>query len=75
MSKESTMSNAANSVHQISTFGKLIEVNEIIDKIDNVTKDSIEKIANKIISSKPTISSIGPIKQLESLEKIEKRLN
>ncbi len=75
MSKESTMSNAANSVHQISTFGKLIEVNEIIDKIDNVTKNSIEKIANKIISSKPTISSIGPIKQLESLEKIEKRLN
>ena len=43
--------------------------------INNVTKKSIEKVANKLLSSKPTISSIGPIKKLESLDKIQNRLN
>ena len=42
--------------------------------INNVTKSSIEKVANKILSSKPTVASIGPIKQLETLDKIQKRL-
>ena len=54
-------------------YGEQIE--ETIEKINNVTKSSIEKVANKILSSKPTIASIGPIKQLETLDKIQKRLN
>ena len=75
MSLESTMSNAAVAVHQLFTQGKLISIQEILEKINNVTKSSIEKIANKILSSKPTISSIGPIMSLESLDKIQNRLN
>ena len=51
------------------------DMQERIAKINNVTKKSIEKVANKLLSSKPTISSIGPIKQLESLDKIQNRLN
>ncbi len=75
MASESTMSNAAIAVHQLFTEGKLIDIQETIEKINNVTKSSIEKVANKILSSKPTIASIGPIKQLETLDKIQKRLN
>ena len=75
MASESTMSNAAIAVHQLFTEGKLIDIQETIEKINNVTKSSIEKVANKILSSKPTVASIGPIKQLETLDKIQKRLN
>ena len=75
MASESTMSNAAIAVHQLFTEGKLIDIQETIEKINKVTKSSIEKVANKILSSKPTIASIGPIKQLETLDKIQKRLN
>ena len=75
MASESTMSNAAVAVHQLFTEGKLIDIQEAIEKINKVTKSSIEKVANKILSSKPTIASIGPIKQLETLDKIQKRLN
>ena len=75
MASESTMSNAAVAVHQLFTEGKLIDIQETIEKINKVTKSSIEKVANKILSSKPTIASIGPIKQLETLDKIQKRLN
>ena len=75
MASESTMSNAAVAVHQLFTEGKLIDIQETIEKINKVTKSSIEKVATKILSSKPTIASIGPIKQLETLDKIQKRLN
>ena len=75
MSIESTMSNAIVAAYQLFRYGKLIDMQERIEKINNVTKTSIEKVANKLLSSKPTISSIGPIKQLESLDKIQNRLN
>ncbi len=75
MSTESTMANAAIAVHQIFTKGKLIKIEETIEKIQNVTKSSIEKAANKLLSSKPTIASIGPIKNLETLDKVQNRLN
>ena len=35
----------------------------------------VEKIANKILLSKPTISSIGPIGNLETINQIKNRLN
>ena len=75
MSIESTMTNATIAAYQLFRYGKLIDMQERIEKINNVTKTSIEKVANKLLSSKPTISSIGPIKQLESLDKIQNRLN
>ena len=74
MSLESTMSNASLAVHQLFTEGKLIDIQEILEKINNVSRTSIEKVATKVLSSKPTISSIGPIKHLESLDKIQNRL-
>tara|TARA_Y100000590_G_scaffold468410_1_gene651090 strand:- start:3594 stop:4853 length:1260 start_codon:yes stop_codon:yes gene_type:complete len=75
LSSESPMSNAAISVHQLFTHGKLIDVKDIIEKINNVTKTSIEKIANKVLSTEPTVASIGPIQKLEDLDKIRNRLN
>ena len=41
----------------------------------DLIKDWVSKIANKIICSPLTISSIGPIKKLESIDKIQNRLN
>ena len=75
MATESTMSNAAIAVHQIFTKEKLINIEETLEKIKNVSKSSIEKAAKKLLSSKPTVSSIGPIQQLENLDNITKRLN
>ena len=46
-----------------------------INFINDISKESIEKVANKLLFSKPTISSIGPIKNLETIDQIQKRLN
>ena len=75
MSTESTTTNATTSAYQLIRHDKLIEIEEKIKKINNVSKESIEKVAQKILTAKPTVSSIGPIKELESLDKIQSRLN
>ena len=75
MAQESTMNNATSAAYQILRYGKLKDINDRIEKIRNVSKSSIEKISKKILSSNPTISSIGPIKELENLEKIKNRFN
>ena len=75
MGQESTMNNATSAAYQLLRFGKLIDINDRIKRIENVSKSSIEKISKKILSSNPTISSIGPIKELENLDKIKSRIN
>ena len=75
MSIESTMNNAMIAAYQLLRYDRLIEIEEKINKIDKVTKNSIEKIAEKLVKSTPTISSIGPISKLENVDQIKKRLN
>ena len=74
MSIESTMTNAITAAYQLLRYDKLIDLEEKIKKIDGVTKNSIEIIANKLLSSIPTISSIGPINNLETINQIQNRL-
>ena len=75
MSIESTRTNAVVGAYQLIRYGKLIDIKERIEKINNVTKNSIEKVAEKILSSNPTVASIGPVANLESIDKIKTRFN
>ena len=75
MSMESSSSNAGSSAYQLIKYNKLIDIDQRIKKINDVTKDSIEKIVSKVFKSQPTIASIGPIQNLEELDKIKKRFN
>ena len=75
MSMESSSSNAGTSAYQLIRYNKLIDIDERIEKINNVTKESIEKVIAKTLKSKPTIASIGPINNLEKIDKIESRFN
>jgi len=40
-----------------------------------VTKETVERIAKNTLKKPMTIASIGPIKKLEMLDKIQARLN
>ena len=75
MSIESTMTNEMVAAYQLLRYDKLIDLQEKIVKIDKVSKSSIERIANKLLISEPTISSIGPIRNLETIDQIKNRLN
>jgi len=53
----------------------LHEARKHIKKIDEVSVDTVKRVAKKIISGPIAISSIGPIKNLENIEQIQNRFN
>ena len=75
MGMESSFRRCESAARQLLVFNRIIDTNEIINKIDEVSLESVERIAKLIVSRPITISSIGPIEKLEMLDKIQSRLN
>ena len=75
MSRESSNTRCRSAANHLLNFNRIIEPSETLSKIDSVTKESVERIAKQIMKGKITISSIGPIKNLEKVEQIQSRLN
>ena len=73
ISLESSSSNATRVAGQLLRYNRLIDMEEELEKLNNVTKESIERVVRKMLQTKLTIASIGPIKKLEKLEKIQSR--
>ena len=74
MGRESAFRRCESAARQLLVFNRVIEPSEILSKIENVNTESVKKIAKMIVSGPMTISSIGPIKKLEKLDKIQARL-
>ena len=74
MGRESAFSRCASAARQLLIFDRVIDPSETIKQIDMVTTETVKKIAKQIVSGPLTISSIGPIKKLESIDKIQSRL-
>ena len=56
-------------------MNKIISHEEIISKIDAVQLEDLEKARLNILKSNITLSSIGPVQDLESLDSIKARFN
>ena len=74
MGRESAFRSCESAARQLLVFNRVIEPSEILKKIENVNVESVKNIAKLIVSRPLTISSIGPIKKLETLDKIQDRL-
>ena len=72
-SLESCRSNASSCADDLLNYNRIIKVEEQLEKINKVSKDSIQKVVTQMLSSDPTIASIGPIKNLEKLENLRSR--
>ena len=75
MGRESAFRRCESAARQLLVFNKVIDPSETLEQIDSVSRESVEKIAKKIVKTPVTISSIGPIKNLEKLEQIQSRIN
>ena len=75
MAREKANSRCRTAANQLLYYNRVIEPEEIIAKINSVTKKTVEKVAKSILTTPMTIAGIGPIKKLESLDKINNRLN
>ncbi len=75
MGRESAFRRCESAARQLLVFDRVIEPSEILEKIDEVNIESVKKVAKMIVSKPLTISSIGPIERLETLDKIQTRIN
>jgi len=74
MGRESAFRRCESAARQLLVFNRIIDPAETISQINYVSKETVEKIAKKIVSGSITISSIGPIQKLEKLDQIQSRL-
>ncbi len=72
--QESMMGRADQQAKYLITRGQPIDIGGIIESIDVVGSADIRRVAKKIFSTRPTISALGPLKNLESYERIAGRL-
>ena len=74
MSLESTGSRCEQLARQWQVFGRLIPIAETLGKIEAVTEADIRAAAARIFRGKPTLATIGPIRQVPKLSQIIDRL-
>ena len=75
MRRERANSRCTSAAYQLLIHNRVIEPSEIIKKNDEVSIETVNRVAKKIISGPIAISSIGPIKNLENIDQIQNRFN
>ena len=71
MALESSSSTAEVIARQMLLHNRVIPTEEIVAKIDNVTKDDILKAAQTLFSSNPTYALLGDLKEYPDYEKLK----
>jgi predicted Zn-dependent peptidase len=54
--------------------GRVMSVDEIVEKVNEVDSVSVKRIAKKMMKNLPTLTALGPVSNLESYEKLCDRL-
>ena len=74
MSLESTDSRSERLARQISTYGRPLSLDEVVDRIDAVDAEAVVRVAKRIFATTPTLAALGPVGKLESYESFKARL-
>ena len=74
MSLESTGARCEQLAQQILTFGRPLGVPEIVARIEAVDTAAVKAFAARLVASRPTLASLGPVGKVERLERVAARL-
>jgi predicted Zn-dependent peptidase len=74
MARESMMTRAGQQAKHLIHFNDKLDVDSLLREIEEVSIDSVQKLAQHIFSSRPTIAGLGPLKSLEPYDEIAQRL-
>lgn len=74
MALESTMSRCEQLGQQLLAYGRPVPVEEIVQKIGEVDRDAVVRVARRLRASRPTVAALGPISRLEEYDRIAARL-
>lgn len=74
MSSESAASRASQIARQIMLYGRPVAMEELVDRLANITTARLSDLAGRLFSTRPTVAAIGPIAKLASYERIQNLL-
>ncbi len=74
MARENPASRASQIARQLLLYGRPIEVDELMDRLSNLTVDRLTDLSGRLFSSKPTVTAIGPVGALAPFESIREAL-
>jgi predicted Zn-dependent peptidase len=74
MALESSSARADQMARHLIAYGRLIPPSEIIAKVDAITVADVRRAGRRILSSAPTLTTIGPTRPLPSLDAITARI-
>lgn len=74
MSRESMMSRSNRQAKYVLHFGEPPDINRLIEQIYAVTPATLQAMAQRIFSGKPTLAALGPLSHLEEYDHIAARL-
>lgn len=65
MGRESMLGRADQQARHLLTFGKPLDITDILRRIESVTAEDVEALARQIFSGSPTLAALGPLERLE----------
>lgn len=74
MSLESTTTRADQLGNQILTYGKPWTVDELVQKIEDISVEDIKRVAQRMFKGPMTIAALGPLGSLEGMDKLQARM-
>ena len=74
MSLESTGARCEQAAQHMLVFGRVMSVEELSAKVDAVDLASVRRVARRMLGTAPTLAVMGPIANVESLNRVAARL-
>ena len=74
MALESSGARAEQAARHLIIHGRPIPYAEIVSRIEAVDQAAVSRVARRLLDSKLTLAALGPIDDLESLDRIAARL-
>jgi predicted Zn-dependent peptidase len=71
MSLESTSSRAERVARHLQVYDRIIPVDEIARRIDAVTAEDVRRVADRLLTSAPTLTALGPVDGLQDYDTVK----
>ena len=71
---ESSPARAERAARQTILFGRVIPLEEVLVRIDELSVDDVRRAGRRLLSSTPTLTALGPIAKVPSIDRVTGRL-
>ncbi|KZD12156.1 M16 family metallopeptidase [Oceanibaculum pacificum] len=74
MGRESTGNRCEQVAQQLLVYGRIVPPSELVEKVEAVDAAAVDRVVARLLASRPTLATIGPIAHVEPLDRIAERL-